>query len=644
MAAIRSLRSGRWAHVLALVAVAAASFHLLTASTGLLEARLQRSIHFLFMLPLAFILYPARESSPKEAPAWSDLALALAAVLVNVYIIVNASRLQARWEGITPVLPEELVLGALAAMLCLEAVRRATTFALAAVTSVFLIYLYWSDAAYGASGGALATLRRVVETLYLFRSEGIYGGLLGVSATYIAIFVLFSSLVARSGIGDLFIGLASLLAGRARGATAKMAVVSSALFGTVAGQGTANVYATGTFTIPLMKKAGYPGAFAAGVEAVSSMGGALLPPVMGTAAFVMAEMIGLPLTTIMWRALVPALLYFAGVLLVVHFHAGKEELGPTTALDDETPRPELGAVLSKSYALAPIVVLLVTLLLGFSALRAGLFAIVSSLPLVAVRARGGEQNLIQVLLEILISALRNTVMIAVTCACAGMIVAAIAHSGLAITFGVKVASLTGGLMPVALAITMCVAVILGMGLPATPAYVLTASLLMPSLSLLNLDPILAHLFVFYFAILACITPPVCLCSYAAAGLAQADPMRTGLEGLRAGFAGFLVPFAFIYRPALTLQGSWGDVLVAVSLTLISVGAMAASLTGWVSAPLRLWERGLLLAGAVALVYPALPSILIGLAAIMTVVIARSPRAAASRPSSTADDSNWREPP
>ena len=628
MARVRTLRSGSLAQFVTFLTVAAGLFHLLTIGLGLLEPRLQRAVHFLFMLPLAFILYPATNKSPKDRPSRIDGLLALSAVAVNLYVIVNVDRVQARWEGITPVSTEEVLMGCVAILLCLEAVRRSAAFALAVVAVCFLVYLYWSAVSFGSSQHtqqAGAHFARLVETMYLYQSEGIYGNLLGVSATYIALFVLFGASIERTQAGQFFMNLARLLVGRTRGGPAKMSVMSSALFGTIMGQGTANVYTTGSLTIPLMKKSGFRDHFAGGVEAVSSMGGALLPPVMGTAAFVMIDALGIPLLTLMKRAVLPALFYFLGIFLVVHFVSAKQNVGSLSLQDI----PDWKVVMRKAYLLLPIVVLTIILILGFSALKAGLVALVLAIILSIVECEG-KREAPRIILDVLSTGARNTVMIAVSCATAGMIVAAIVYSGLPVTFGTQLVSLTGAYLPVLLIATMLVGLVLGLGLPATPAYILTSALLVPSLATQGVDLIQAHLFVFYFAILACITPPVCLCSYAAAGIADADPIKTGFQGLRIGFAGFLVPFVFMYRPALSLQGSWPSIIATVVVCVIVVTAAASGLTGWFGGPLKIWERCLLLAGAIILVGPSAPYLAAGGSAVGGALILTRARRALSK--------------
>lgn len=608
----RALSEGWPSRLLFLVLVAAALFHLATIVLGLLPARTQRATHFLFMLPLAFVLYPARAGSRTDRISKLDLLLAGTAIVVNAYLLLNAPVIAERWEGITPLSPLELVLGCVAILLCLEAVRRSAAAALSLVTAGFLGYLFWSLLHDPGMDPARA-FRRLVEIMYLHQAEGIYGNLLGVSATYIALFVIFGAAVERTRIGDYFMQLAGLFVGNARGGAAKTAVVGSALFGGVVGQGTANIYATGPFTIPLMKKAGYKPAFAAGVEATASMGGALLPPVMGTAAFVMIETLGVPLINLIQRAVIPAIFYFVGVFLIVHFRAALKDTD-ATRMGLRVPVRDLA---TKIYLAVPLIVLVVLLVYGFSALRAGLVAVLLAMGTTLVRRRPGK-SAPGIVLDVLATGTRNTVMIAVSCAAAGMVVGAIAHSGLAVSLGSLLAASMGDFTPMILVVTMLLALLLGMGLPATPAYILTATLLVPGLTLAGIDTMQAHLFVFYFAILACITPPVCLCSFAAAGLAEADPMRTGLEGLRVGFAGFVVPYVFIYRPGLSLQGSALEVVVAISITSLAITAAAAGLIGWLLTRLSWWERALLLAAALALLVPSIYLTLAGLAAALLV--------------------------
>jgi TRAP transporter 4TM/12TM fusion protein len=607
--AIRDFRSRGVAVAVSLWAVAAAVFHLYSIGVGLLDSRYQRAIHFLFILPLAFVIYPAGKQSPRNRPSALDGVLAVAAIGVNVYVIANADRINLRWEGVTWPLPIEILVGAVAVVLTLEAARRAAGAALAYLTVGFLAWLFASSHIYaGADAPLSARFGRMIEILFLFQGEGVYGNLLGVAASYIALFVLFGAFIEKTGASIFFIDLARVIVGRTRGSAGKITVLSSGLFGSVCGQGTANVYTTGTFTIPLMIRGGYAPSLAAGIEAGASMGGALLPPVMGTAAFVIADFLGISLTVLMKRALIPAIFYFVGMFLIVHLEASRN--GTETGAADE--RPSWGGVARNSYLMSPLAVLVVGLLAGYSALAAGLLAIGAALVASFLQSPDRHRFLLTVR-DSLVSGTKNTVMVSISCACAGIIVAAVTYSGLAVMFGTAVISIGEEMMPVILVLAMLVTLILGIGLPATPSYILTVSMLAPSLSVLGLEPILIHLFVFYFAILADVSPPACVTTYAAAGLAGADPMKAGMQGLRASFTGFLVPFIFVYRPALTLSGSWPSVLAAIAVTAFIVWATAVALVGWAKVPLTMWERALVLAGAMVMVYPAASFLAGGLA-------------------------------
>jgi TRAP transporter TAXI family solute receptor len=339
------------------------------------------------------------------------------------------------------------------------------------------------------------------------------------------------------------------------------------------------------------------------------MGGALMPPVMGTAAFVMADFLGVPLTTLMKRALVPALLFYLGVLTAIFFEARRCNLSATPRKEI----PDWKTILPRIYLLSPLAALVLIILLGFSALEAGLGGVLTAAAVILFRYRGRAAA--PVLVEAMVTGTKNTVMIAVTIASAGMIVGAVAYSGFAVSIGGTILSLVGQSTPVILAVTMILALLLGLGMPTTAVYILTVSLLAPTLSLLHVDALLAHLFVFYFAILSDISPPVCVASYAAAGLAGTDPLRTGFTGMRIGFGGFLVPFIFMYRPALTLEGSAQSILGVVAIAALAVFASTSALSGWLRGPLRRWEQALLLGGAISLAHPSQFGLVAGLVAI-----------------------------
>ncbi len=484
--------AGAGAIAATLLAVAASGFHIYTTWFGYLEPRTQRAVHVGLLLPLVFLLYPARERvSAARPPAWDWLWVGLA-LLANGYIVVSAARITQRWEGSTPVLPAEVIGGAILTLLILEATRRAVSGWLSALTLLFVLYLWagpWLPSLLHHRGFDFA---RAVELLYLYSEAGIYGSLTGVSATVIFVFVLFGCFIMRTGLGQFFMDLAVALAGRTRGGPAKVAVVSSALYGTLSGSSVSNVYNTGTFSIPLMKRVGYRAQFAAATEAAAGVGGMLMPPIMGIGAFVMAEMTAIPYWTIAKCAALSAVLYYVGVFSTVHLEAAKGGLPPVPA----DQRPPLGAVLRSSYLVLPIVGLVSMLVLGYTPVFSAMAAIGLSIAVATLRARTRMSP--RALWETLRQAGCDASMIAVAIVAAGIIVAVIAQTGLGLAFSSLFVSLSGGSLFLTMVMVMLVDTFLGTGIPTTPAYILTVVVGGAAMMKLGVGLLPAHMFAFYF--------------------------------------------------------------------------------------------------------------------------------------------------
>ncbi|MBM3521611.1 MAG: TRAP transporter fused permease subunit [Alphaproteobacteria bacterium] len=607
----------------ALWAAAATLFHLYGAVAGFIEPRQMRSLHLFFLLPLAFLLYPARPGvSPQDRPSWPDGVLALLALVPNVYSYLEANRINLRFENVTPLTTAEFWLGGILSLLIVEALRRAVTPILAGLLSTGLIYLVVCEYMPGILYYRNMPLHEIVESMFLLNGMGIYGSITGISATMVAIFIAFGAIVERSGVGRFFHNLGTQVAGRQAGGPAKVAVISSALFGTISGSSTANVFTTGSFTIPTMIKAGYRRTFAGGVEASASVGGQIMPPVMGAGAFVMAEITNIPYSQICIAAVLGSLLYFFMILISVHFEAKRLRLSGV----DESEIPGWGAVLRDLPLLAPVVLLLVLLFQDWSPHFAAFWSIIATFvvswahrdprtlsvtaPVGAAIAlivwRYGENDdvwpiaisigalaclggfllreasrpFVRETFDILVSAGRNMVVVALACAGAGMFVACLTVTGLVISVSNIIASLSQGSMLIAGALLMVTTLILGMGVPTTAAYIIGASVGARILIDMGVPMLAAHMFVFYFSILADATPPVSVASYAAASIAKADPMRTGLVAARLALAGFVVGFNYLYTPALLMQGPWLDILGEVLVNAIGLSLAAAAMSGY----------------------------------------------------------------
>ncbi|MBW1961406.1 MAG: TRAP transporter permease [Deltaproteobacteria bacterium] len=579
------------------MAVGAAAVHLYSVYHGLYNPRMQRSIHLMFMLPLAFFLFPARNTSPKDRPSIPDIMLALLAVVVSSLGALELDRLENRWIFATDLLARELIFGTVNVLLILEATRRTVSSVLTYLAIGALIYLPLGPYLPGILKHDGFPFQRMVEMMYLDTDQGIYGMLTGVSATYVILFVLFGAFILYAGAGVFFTDFATAVAGRSRGGPAKIAVVSSGMFGTMTGIAVANVYATGSVTIPLMIRTGYRPSFAGAVEAAASTGGQYMPPVMGAAAFVMAEITGISYYRIALGASISAVLYFVAVGAMVHFEALRTGLAGVP----EQEIPKFRKVLAESYLFSPVVFIVYLLLNGYSPMKAAFYAILISM-LTSYFRRETWMTPRKILLAMNMGA-RNTVMVAMACACAGMIVAVMTHTGLGLSFSSMIIASSGGVLLIALFLVMIVSLILGVGLPTTAAYVLTAALAAPALERMGVDQLAAHLFVFYFAIIACVTPPVSICAYAGAGVADADPVETGFTAAKLAVAGFIVPYMFVYNPSLVTHGTLSEIFFSSITALFGVVILAGGLQGWLLSKTGAIEKWLVVAAGLAMVIP-----------------------------------------
>ena len=597
--------SGRIKLAIAIWGFALSAFQLYTAGFGILEPRLQRGIHLTMLMPLAFILFPATSRSPRDRMTWQDAVLAVTSLLPGAYIIFNHATLNQRWEFVTALTPEQIVLGTLQVLLLIEATRRSVAPAMALITVIAIVYLMTGPYLPSFLYHQGFSYPKLVETMYLLTDEGIYGIITGVSATFAYIFVLFGSVILVTGTGDFFTKIATALAGRASGGPAKVAVVSSGLFGMVSGVGVSNVYATGSFTIPMMKKLGYRPEFAGAVEATASSGGQYMPPIMGAAAFIMAEITGIPYASIAMSAFLGAVVYYVGVFGVVHLEARKAGLKGLSR--DQLPK--LRESVKTAYLILPILGMVYFLVSGWSAIMAGFWAVILAL----VSSYLGRASWLtpRKIFIAFSNAANNAIMLGVSCAAAGVVVSALTHTGIGLAFTSLVVSLSGGVLIIALVLVMFASLILGMGLPSTAAYILVAALTAPALVNMGVDLLAAHLFAFYFANISCITPPVGVCFYAGASIAKAPPMKTGWEATKLGLSGYIVPYMFVYAPALLLRpAGWMSAYMFVMAVTAALVASAGVAGWWFGRPIKGLERVLLVGAAVSLVAPEIYSTLI----------------------------------
>ena len=570
-----------------------------------------RAIHLCFTLILTLFIFKIHRSSKDDGLHFLDIPLCLAAVISTLYIFIDFDELIQR-TGVDPTF-WDIVFGTFFVLLVLEMTRRTTGYTLVILASVFIGYTLLGQYLPGGMRHGGYSYARMVS--FLFGTEGIFTIPLGVSSTYVFLFILFGSFLSSSGAGTTFTDLAKSVAGWARGGPAKISVIASSLFGTISGSAVANVMVDGWMTIPLMKNVGYRPQMAGAVEAVASTGGQIMPPVMGAGAFIMAEVLGLTYTKIIVAATIPAILYYFALYWMIDFEALRYNL-------KGIPRAELpkaSAVLSRQgHLLLPIVVLLFSLIvLETSPIRAGLW---SSLSIILVSfARRATHMGWRKISEALEGGAKGILEVAATCACAGIIIGVMALTGLGGRISAALIALSGNSLILALFLTMIVSFILGMGLPTTAAYVICASTISPALIQMGVPPLAAHMFIFYFACLSAITPPVALAAFAAAGIAQTGLWGVGLCAVKIAAAGYIIPYMFVYGPALLMIGSWGEIIYSLATACVGTVCLAGGLQGWFLKVITWPQRILLIIAALGLIKPGWMTDLLG-AIILTIVI------------------------
>jgi TRAP transporter 4TM/12TM fusion protein len=589
-------------------------FQLYTAIFGVLTAQLQRSIHLGFALALVFLLFPARKKnrSKKHKVAWYDIILALASIAIGAYWPINIDDLVMRVGQVTPV---DFCFGAAAILLVLEATRRAVGLAITTIAIVFMVYAVYGPYMPGFLAHRGLELDRLIQTMF-YTTEGILGTPIAVSSTYIFLFLLFGSFLIKTGVGGYFNDLSIAVAGRSIGGPAKVAVFSSALQGTISGSSVANVVTSGAFTIPMMKNLGYKKEFAGAVEAASSTGGQIMPPVMGAAAFLMVEFIGgITYWDIAKAAAIPAILYFVGIWIMTHFEAKKIGLRGLT----KEEMPDRKEIFKKLYLLLPIVAIIILMMTGMSVIRAALWSIVISVVVSAFKkeTRMGFLDFIDALAD----GARSALGVAVACAAAGIIVGVVTKTGLGLKMANGLLDLSGGALIPTLILTMIASLILGMGSPTTANYVITSTIAAPAIILLGVPELSAHLFVFYFGIIADITPPVALAAFAAAGVSGGEPIKTGIESSKLAIAAFIIPYIFVLSPELLMiDTTWSYLIWVVFTAFAGMMAISAGVVGYWLRKLNWLERLLGLAGGICLIYPETITDIIGLISFALLIV------------------------
>jgi len=599
---------------MAFIAILMSIYHLYAAAFGAPEAMMHRSIHLAFTLILIFLLAITSESEKRRARFYSDSVLLVLTLLSLGYIFLNYEYVVTRYPYVEALTPWDFVMGIVLTLILLEASRRLIGWALPVTAVVFLLYALFGQYLPGLMRHTGFSVETIIDQLYL-TTEGIFGIPLGVSATYVILFIIFGAFLEQSGAGQFFMDFATALVGGSKGGPGKISCVSSSLFGTISGSAVANVMVDGWLTIPLMKRTGFKHEFAAAVEATASTGGQIMPPVMGAAAFVIAEFTGIAYIDICKHALIPALLYYLALFMAIHFEATKTGL---VGIPKEE-RPKLGLVIvAKGHLFLPLAVIVYFMLAGYTPMYACIYATLSVV-LVALLRKDTRMGLMKILGALEFGA-KNTLAVAAACACAGIVVGMINLTGLGLKFTSLILMIAGDALAPALVFTMIAGIILGMGLPTTAAYIVQAALLIPALIKLGVPTIGAHLFVFYFAIISAITPPVAMAVYAAAGISGSNIWKTGLTAVKIGATGFVVPFMFVYGPSLLLIGSATHILLTIISASIGVIALSAGLMGWAIKEAGYLERGMLMAGALLLIKPGLYTDGVGLALLVIVIL------------------------
>jgi len=585
--------------------VSMALYHMWYIWVGAPEAIIFRGTHLLFALSLAFLVFRRTSAEAGQTPTLLDYVFLVLATAPVIYLFVEYDYVINRIYYVDDLSYLDMALGTILVVMVLEATRRAIGFALPLTAIIFL--------AYGLFVAQVEPMR-LLDQLYM-TTEGVFGIPLAVSASYVLIFVLFGAFMERTGTGQLFMDFAMSLTGHTAGGPGKVSVFSSSLFGTISGSAVANVMVDGPIAIPLMKRTGFRPHFAAGVEAVASTGGQIMPPIMGAAAFVMAEFLQVGYGQVILWALIPAVLYYLACFSAVHFEAKRHGIMGV-------PRSELPllsrVMAERGHLFIPVLTILAVMYSGYSAPLAALAGTLACFPVAFLRASTRGNVRLGVIVEAMIEGARNALGIALACASAGIIIGVVTLTGLGIVFTQVVVGLAQETLLLALVLTMVAGIVLGMGMPTTPAYIIMTSLLVPAIIKLGVVEPAAHMFAFYFAILSAITPPVALAVFAAAGLAKSDLWASGLAAVKIGAAGFIVPFMFVYEPALLMIGDWPTILWSTATASVGCVLLAAGLHGYLLERATLWQRAFLVAGAFCLVKPGLETDIAG--ALLTAVV------------------------
>ena len=570
-----------------------------------LPEQIRRASFIGIVIFMAFILYPVKKnhaSKINKVPIY-DFIMGIVGSGCFFYYVVNFQTIVDRAGRLTT---PDMVVGIVGILILFEICRRVVGVPILVVVACFILYAYF--------GGGFS-VKRIIAHLF-YTTEGVIGTPLGVCSTFIVLFILFGSFLDKTGVGRFFIEIANSIAGSATGGPAKVAVISSALQGMISGSSVANTVGSGSFTIPMMKKTGYAPEFAAAVEASASTGGQIMPPIMGAAAFLMAEMTGFEYSKIVVAAILPAFLYFTGIFLMVHFEAKK--LGLKGLSKEEIPN-FFSLMLSRGYLLLPLAVLVYCMMSGFTSSMSAIYAIVTSI--IVSMFRKDTRMTPKAFGEALENGAKNTIGVAVACSMAGMIVGVVTLTGIGLKLATGLLALSGGVTIVALFFTMIACIILGMGVPTTANYVIMATITAPIVVKLGVPVLAAHMFVFYFGIVADITPPVALAAYAGSAIAHSNPLKTGVTATRIAITAFIIPYVFAFNPDMLLvDGSLVSAIVITISAFIGMLGIATGMEGFMTTKLNIVQRIMCLLGGILLIIPGSSTDMIGIVLVIIVFV------------------------
>ncbi len=548
-----------------------------------------RATHLLFMILIALLMGMDRDTSSRMTTKILDVISMMITIVSSTYILY-------RWRQITLTggitNSTDAIMGSIFVLALIYLTSERIGKILAGIVVIFLIYPFVGQYLPGLLHSRAYNFQRVFNFLFT-GTQGVYGIPISVSASYIIMFSIYGAFLNNFGIGDFLFKLSSSITERLIGGTAKTAVIFSGLIGMISGTAAGNVAVTGSITIPMMKKAGYKPNIAAAIEAIASTGGQIMPPIMGAAAFIMAELTNTPYTQIMKAALIPALLYFASIYAVIHLIAHRDQIDSRE--EKASARTEkIGTFIKKDwYLILPVISLIVLLVIGMSPLKSAYYSIIVMLINYLIVKRDFSRNFIVKVVNSIIDGVKNTVLIAIACGVSGVIVGVVSLTGIGAKLSNSIISVSGGEAIIALLLTMTISIILGMGLPTTAAYLIPVSILTPALVKMGIPLLTAHLFIFVFACISTITPPVALASYVAAGISGADISKVGWTGFRLGIASFILPYMLVYNPGIMISGTGFDIALAIIRSLIGVFVIAVSATGYYKASLKIPTRVLL---------------------------------------------------